>query len=350
MWGVCVCWIYRWGGVVYFVCMAFDFGVVEGVSVDEALGDVVSLRAGFVEGGGLCLRGCGWGLEDRARFLHGFGEGFGVGPGFGGGRGFSWVTFTDYVEISRGWGDRVPGVDDLVLMWHMENQQWRFPQLVGGWWMEAFGGRSGGGRFAPHGGSTGFVDMCDVLGLLPVSLSGWVEDVWVLGFPRGCPFEGVDAVGFEVVGVWERGEKVLVSFVGGGEVLAYSRPLVEDHFCSGRRVLRFPFVEDSWLGEGRCVWRVGGGVPSVGDGLRLGLLRDVVRKVVLGGGVGELWWDWLVDDFLVVDLHRGLHAVNGGFVPEERRMWSLWSHELGCSDEPRWELGDFVEGRGVWVV
>jgi len=333
------------GWLLYFGVVAFDFEVFDDVGVDVGV-----LASALVDGGGFCLRG--WGLDEvgRAGVLFGVGGLLGVTPGFEGVEGgWKWGTFTDYVGILAGRGD--VGVDELVLMWHLENQGWRFPQLVGGWWMEGFVGRGGAGLFAPHGGSTGFVDMCDVLGLVSGSLRSWLDEVWVLELDYQCPFKGARAVGFEVVGVWEGGEKVLVSFEGGFEFLAFSRPLVESHFCSDRRVLRLPVASDSWLGDGGLLWRVGGRVPCSRDVLWLGLVRDVVRGACFGGGVSQLWWDWCVDDFLVVDLHRGLHAVNGGFVPEGRRMWSMWCHEVHpeLGSEPRWENCDVLAGRGVFL-
>jgi len=228
-------------------------------------------------------------------------------------------TYEEDHSHTFGMSDDRGAANEEFVPWHVESPNWFFPQIAAGWWFTRVACRRGVGL-------TGFVDARDVWELLPDRFRDLALSARFCGFDQG---------GFGKIESFEAGElldgRLPVTFtdVDGKSFTQYAHRIVEDHLCSDAKVLRlFPsYGVEAISGENPGMAVFVDDRPAIEEdwaGLRemYEWVASTVRKRDL-----QHWVQWEEDDFAIVDLHAGYHAVSGGFDPKDRSFKGIWGHE-----------------------
>lgn len=317
--------------------MVFVPEVFEGVSVDDVVADPTFFAECFERGKLLAFRGVVWEKDDRSRALYALGGELGWVPGW---EGPEDLVVWDYEAIYRvimgqyADSEEMNRRERLALAWHIENFGWRFPMVAAGWYMDRW-------EIDDDCGNTAFIDCSD----LYESLSGEMRDFadrcvllelerehdWVSERPR--------LVSTEILSEYEEGHRVLAHFENESSSLLYTKRLVQPHISTGQPLLRLTPTPGTW---DELLYQVDGETPKPQHFAMFRQLQEWVHGQTFDEKADICWWAWKQHDFIVVDLHSGIHAVNAGFVPEKRNMMGIWCHqnhpELGY--QPRWENSD----------
>jgi alpha-ketoglutarate-dependent taurine dioxygenase len=171
--------------------------------------------------------------------------------------------------------------DDLFIGWHLEHVERPRPQVAASWNMDKF-------TCSNEFGATGFIDSS--------ALYYRLNDDWQ-AFLDNC-------------------------FIKNPYSLNTERPCVISHSNNGKKILRLdPYPGDEIL----C--RVGISEPSSLDIKLYQEITQWVSKEIVEKQQDSFWWNWSEGDFILIDLSRMVHAVKGGFLPEERSFSRHWAYQ-----------------------
>jgi|688.fasta_scaffold02418_15 alpha-ketoglutarate-dependent taurine dioxygenase len=181
-----------------------------------------------------------------------------------------------YVEVINESGH------DLFINWHLEHVERVRPQVAASWRMDKF-------TCSNEFGATGFIDAS--------ALYDRLKDEWKQFLNN--------------------------SFVKNPSGLNIERPCVISHLNSGKKILRLhPYS------NGEILCRVGLNEPSDSDMRLYQEITEWVFNQIVEKEQDAFWWNWSEGDLLLIDLSTTIHAVTGGFLPEERSFTRHWAYHL----------------------
>lgn len=323
----------------------FNPDVLFDITVADVEEDPVYFADRFIEGRMLAFRHVEWDASERGRVLWAIGLQCGWGPGrppqhMGGEKR---VTFTYDADYSGIMGPEFIASTsntpkNLALSWHLENPCWRFPQIAGGWYMQWC-------DINPESGQTGFIDGQDLFNKLTLEQQNFVLGCELLDMERDHEWESArpNIKNIEYLAKIKGGRrKTKIEFVDDTYQIVYTFPAVQKHPTTGDPVLRISPTQGTF-GGGRLLHTVNGEEPTEQDHETFTEIRKFVSDQTFGGETEPFWWSWKTGDFLIVDLHRSVHAVKAGFEPQNRKFEGMWCHESHnqLGEEPQWEIDDW---------
>jgi alpha-ketoglutarate-dependent taurine dioxygenase len=254
-------------------------------SLEALTQDIEAVASRFRESSIFCIRGLNLSREEQLQFTRNLGDIFNWVPSN------SHDFVAQYIE-SHSRSPKVPTAagDEIVVGWHIEHPDFDnyTPLVVGVWNMQKF-------TCSPNVGMTYFMDSRDVYETLFSE-----EEKDFLRKSESCWMEQ-----------YEDDQNIL-----------NNAKVVARHWIDGRELIR---IEMHQL-ETTKLFKFDGKEPSVEqEEVFQSLVSKFVDEVYKNEEL-RIVHQWQKGDILVPDLFALIHAVTGGFFPEQREFTGYWCH------------------------
>ena len=286
-------------------------------TVSEILKNIDFYTEKYLHHGLLAFRGLNCTEQEQLKILDAIGVRTGTTFKDGQGRYF---RYQEDHSLAIGSRDKENSRDNILVGWHLENPSYPFPQRAAGWRMFRFSTH-------PANGTTGFVDMSEVVNNLPQYLFDFAQRSKYAFYGRTM-WRDPDAVASFKDSVNKMKAPVPIFDSDVSKHLgSYPHKAIDPHPNTGAHVLRL----SPW---GGMLFSVDDRRPTE-DEQRLGQeLYDWAFTQIVDRKENQYWWSWQQGDLLVPDLFKMAHAVKGGFQPGDREFVGFWGFDNAVLNEP----------------
>jgi len=198
--------------------------------------------------------------------------------------GLNYISQHDYEDHHRSI-ERVglKSKDEVFINWHLEHVYSNNPQMMASWNMVHFTCEKGSGN-------TGFIKVDDLYSTIPTEY---------LEFLNNCNIE--------------QNQK--------------TRTAVAYYDLLKKNILRVDVNKGSdTLVEYQKM------IPTKDQIDYFALIQNHIHEVVYSTPSIQKWWEWQTGDMIIIDLHRMIHCVKGGFDSSQRKFRRFWAYKNNPSE------------------
>ena len=239
------------------------------LDINSVLENFDNIFKTYLSDGVLCLTGAFFSESDQKIITKTFADRIGLNH----------ISNYDYEDHSRSiekFGST--SKDDIFINWHLEHVYAKNPQMIASWNMVHF-------TCDKDSGKTGFIKVDDVKALLPEEHLSFLDKSVI-------------------------------------EQNKIERSAMQHYDVLNKNILRI----DVNRGSDKLVL-YNGIDPTKNQIDYFNTIQSNVHEIVRSNINIQKWWSWDVNDMIIIDLHRMIHCVKGGFDSSQRKFRRIWGYK-----------------------